>query len=302
MESTENLPYTVIAISEESRMIHTHRVYAKNGLNAFRVVAQAHITSGAAEHFELTYIAALPGHDREGDASFVLPDDSLVGTQTVLEQPEVYDNDQKAVNCLATPLQIEIARLLYGGDKGNDLETMIDADARISTGVGETGRGMWIQAWIYLSEWNMPPRDFPGKESFYLSESSGFPTAAGEERLSLVKNGFTPHVLEDGPEGCTQYWVEIAGKQYIQANLEFWYGNSPCYNFKSLKAAQDHAEMVIQAIQSKVNANEDERITYLPPDNLDRVTVAVALPLAAPFSVDQYRTRFEQIFGKFAKD
>ncbi|MDQ2077421.1 hypothetical protein [Marinimicrobium sp. ABcell2] len=76
--------YTVIGFHEDSGQIVAHHVEALSELSAF--TAAAHLAPG------MTMIVALPGHHSE-ETCLIFPGESGVEAETVLEQPEVFDED-----------------------------------------------------------------------------------------------------------------------------------------------------------------------------------------------------------------
>lgn len=73
--------FTVIGVYEETGQIVSHHVTAKNDFNAFAVMAKR-------EH-GISMVAAIPGHLNEG-SNITFPGVGLVGSDTILEQPEVF--------------------------------------------------------------------------------------------------------------------------------------------------------------------------------------------------------------------
>lgn len=74
-------PFTVIGCYADSGQLFVHHVDAEDGLHAFMKVAE--------EHPSAEFTAALPGHLSE-NAGLVMPGESVVDAETVLDQPEVF--------------------------------------------------------------------------------------------------------------------------------------------------------------------------------------------------------------------
>lgn len=75
--------YSVIGIYPESGQIFCHHVEATSGTNAFMEAAN-HLPDT-----EMEMVVALPGHQLEGQL-LTFPGDSLVSSETIMSQPEVF--------------------------------------------------------------------------------------------------------------------------------------------------------------------------------------------------------------------
>ncbi len=86
---SQQKPFTVIGVVEESGQIVCHHVMAESDLNAF---AQA----ASLDSF-LSMVAALPGHISEGQG-ISFPGEGMVCSETVLEQPDVFGEPTESPN------------------------------------------------------------------------------------------------------------------------------------------------------------------------------------------------------------
>jgi len=84
-EEDKREPFTVIAFVEDTGQIVAHHVVADDASNAFQLAAEIDPT--------ITFVAALPGHQRE-DKELFFPGEGLVDAETVLDQPEVFGKKQ----------------------------------------------------------------------------------------------------------------------------------------------------------------------------------------------------------------
>ena len=75
-------PYTVIGVYTDSGQIVCHHVKANDGTHAFAVVA-------ASVDGDIDMVVVLEGHQSEGE-ELTFPGESLVDSQTVLEQQDVF--------------------------------------------------------------------------------------------------------------------------------------------------------------------------------------------------------------------
>lgn len=80
-------PFTVISYNEETGQIYSDHVEAESMSQAFSVAAEER----ADESVDVVFIAALAGHQTEGDGQIDFAGESGVYGFTILEQPEVFD-------------------------------------------------------------------------------------------------------------------------------------------------------------------------------------------------------------------
>lgn len=79
------LEFTVIGFSEDNGGIFCEHVEAHDDLSAFQVAAKGN------EH--ITFVAVVPGHQNQG-VGINFPGPGIVDADTVLEQPEVFGNEE----------------------------------------------------------------------------------------------------------------------------------------------------------------------------------------------------------------
>lgn len=79
----KQLPFTVLCFDEDNGQINLFHVEAASGMAAFTTVASQD------PERDLTFMAALPGHQNEGQ-TITLPGEGLVSASTVLGQPDVF--------------------------------------------------------------------------------------------------------------------------------------------------------------------------------------------------------------------
>jgi len=83
-------PFTVLAIRPDSAQILCIQVEAIDGFHAFTVASEHEQTKGDVE-----MVVALTGHQQEGQL-LTFPGNNLVDSQTIREQPEIFDGSRLA--------------------------------------------------------------------------------------------------------------------------------------------------------------------------------------------------------------